>query len=569
MRISKITNKNGQEVELGNFNVLVGPNNSGKSQTLRDIHNIILSKKPKTTLISELVIEKPDTFEELFNGLEMKDNPTNMDESIIQGISSNLRGGNQININAKNYENTFTNAENGNFICGNIGQFRVSFLDAESRLVVTHSAETHNSQSEPPQNLLQALYDDSEGKIEDELNSIFSSTFDQFVKLDYSSLRRLYLKVSQDFGEIPEDPRKAAPMMSGFPNIEQQGDGYRSFVGVVLSLLLSKGRIVLLDEPEAFLHPAQARKLGNWIADHSAEFGGQLIISTHNSNFLAGIIASTTETKIFRLNRSKDDTTFTEISSELTQRITNSHILSSQRVLEAIFFKGVVICEADADKAIYQVVGNRYLNNHNFLFIHAHNKQTIKDVSPLFVEAGIPVCGIVDIDILNDGKDFRELIKSFTDSETDELEKIREGISNAILGEDKEKDLFDELKSEVAKLNEALSKGVHEFSGAKTALSIIRSNASLKGNWKQVKKEGISAIPKGSQQPTIDLLKVLKGFGIFVVPKGELEGWFNLEMKKSSKFTIAALEQLNNGNCEEELINFIKEILTKMGEDKI
>ena len=58
--------------------------------------------------------------------------------------------------------------------------------------------------------------------------------------------------------------------MRQFQTLDEQGDGFRSYVGVVLSVLLSEGRTILLDEPEAFLHPMQARRLGAWLAEQIA-----------------------------------------------------------------------------------------------------------------------------------------------------------------------------------------------------------------------------------------------------------------------------------------------------------
>lgn len=79
------------------------------------------------------------------------------------------------------------------------------------------------------------------------------------ITLDYSSMLKLCFRVAKIMPDIPEDPRKAYPITNKLGKIEEQGDGFRSLVGIILGLLFSKGRIVLLDEPEAFLHPAQAR----------------------------------------------------------------------------------------------------------------------------------------------------------------------------------------------------------------------------------------------------------------------------------------------------------------------
>ena len=42
MKLLSITSNNDQVIELGKFTLLVGPNNVGKSQTLKDIHKKLL-----------------------------------------------------------------------------------------------------------------------------------------------------------------------------------------------------------------------------------------------------------------------------------------------------------------------------------------------------------------------------------------------------------------------------------------------------------------------------------------------------------------------------------------------
>ena len=106
-----------------------------------------------------------------------------------------------------------------------------------------------------------------EQKEDENLNDIFKRAFNMEIKLDYSEMAELSFKIAKAFPNIPENPRAAFPIMSTFQRLDEQGDGFRSFVGVVLSILMCKDRLILLDEPEAFLHPAQAKILGEWIGE--------------------------------------------------------------------------------------------------------------------------------------------------------------------------------------------------------------------------------------------------------------------------------------------------------------
>ena len=48
--------------------------------------------------------------------------------------------------------------------------------------------------------------------------------------------------------------------------IEATSDGVKAFTGIIIELTAGDPRVLLIDEPEAFLHPSLARKLGYEIA---------------------------------------------------------------------------------------------------------------------------------------------------------------------------------------------------------------------------------------------------------------------------------------------------------------
>lgn len=263
----------------------------------------------------------------------------------------------------------------------------------------------------------------------------FKDAFNMDIKLDYSELTTLCLRVAKNLPEIPDDPQQAYLITRNLNEIDSQGDGFKSFVGIILGLLFSKNRIILLDEPEAFLHPAQARFLGKWIIDHSDIFDGQLLICTHNSNFLSGVLSSDKKVDIYRLNRTDNITKYNLLPSDATDKLSKSPILSSQRVIEGIFHKGVVVCEADADRAVYQSVASIECNsNQEILFIHSHNKQTHKDVAKLLYDAKIPVALIADIDIFNGESDLKNILDALgcNQEQRQLLLEQREQISHAI-----------------------------------------------------------------------------------------------------------------------------------------
>lgn len=558
MKIAKLVTKENDQISIRHFTVLVGPNNVGKSQTLRDIHQRMEGgRNARTTIIKQIQFAKPSHFQDLLEGLKVVDDPQHADMQIVRGIKSNLTSGDNWQFNPSSLKQQYESQDNVDFLLGNLSRFRVSYLDASSRLAVARSCGSHNPHVEPPQNLLQGLFG-GPPENEEELRKAFKEMFGMDILLDYSGMTQLVLRVAKAFAEIPEDPRKAYPVLNKFSTLDTQGDGFKSFVGVVLSLLMSRGRLVLLDEPEAFLHPAQARQLGFWIAEHSKRSAEQIIVATHNSSFLSGILASDQPVDIFRLNRTGDRTTYTLIPSEATADLAKSPLLSSQRVLESIFFRGVAVCEADADRAVYQTVAVRDLEEQEVLFVHAHNKQTIHRVVSLLKPASIPVCAIVDIDILNSSTDLEQSLRSLGNSpDIDRILEFRQAIAREVEGEDEEKTLND-LTQRTSEFLAQLNRNEHTLSGARGALNRLRRESS---KWRSLKEDGIEGAPAEIKPKVKELLDLSKKSGLFILPVGELESWLDLGTRQKNRWIVLALERLHSECAPTNLKHFLKEAL--------
>jgi len=557
MQIDYLENKNGEQIDLNKFTVLVGPNNAGKSRTLRDIHShFVDGKNAKPVIIESLGTTKPQSFDEVFSDLSISDDPNNVGRNVIRGIGPKLTKNEDVYIRPESFERKYDQSTDYSFSFGNIAKFRVTHLDAESRLSVAKKTGSYNPHENPPQNLLQALY--GNGEIESELHKAFVESFNTEIMLDYSGMTQFALRIADEFEEIPDDPREAFPIISKYQLLDDQGDGYKSFAGVILSLLLSKDRVVLLDEPEAFLHPAQARQLGFWIAEHSTEIDGQIIVATHNSNFLSGILASNQDVNIYRLNRAGDNTEFNLMPAGATENLAKSPLLSSQRILDAIFHTGVVVCEADADRAVYQTVATKEFGNNDLIFIHAHNKQTIPRVVKLFKDASIPVSSIADLDLIN-SPSLIELAGLCTkdDELIAELNVFQSKVEEEIQGAENQ-EILNNLKDEIKGFLEQLENDEHELSGARGALNRLRKDAS---DWKIMKVDGLEALSDELKGEAEQIIAMLKEIGIYLPQVGELEGWMDFGTRKKNKWIVQALEEIHKGNTTDELNNFIKEII--------
>lgn len=157
MKIKKLVTKQGEEVLLEDINILVGPNNVGKSQTLQDIRMKVIDPDPNTVLVNSVHYKIPNKFDEMIQNLDIRDSTRHLSNKLIRGIGSSLGDGVQIEVNLVDLKKRF---EEGNLerVVKALGQFYISFLNASSRLQITTSRESQSANEDAPQNLLQALY---------------------------------------------------------------------------------------------------------------------------------------------------------------------------------------------------------------------------------------------------------------------------------------------------------------------------------------------------------------------------------------------------------------------------
>lgn len=567
MKIKSLKIKGASNIELGNFTLLVGPNNVGKSQTLKDIYSkLTFGHDAITEFITDIDIDSPDNFEQLLEGLNIKPHPTAPAVQIVDSVVSWSPNNNtsQVQLNLESVENTFNTPNNKmkkDYTFQNLSKFRVYYMNSDSRLNIASTTPSIDPRT-APKNLMHKLYGNDE--LKEKLNTAFQQAFNMDIFLDISTLVNTRFVVDKDLSGMPDKNDDILERVGKLLSLEEQGDGYRSFTATILTLLFSEGKVILIDEPEAFLHPEQARILGAWISENFNEFKSQILITTHSSSFLQGLLSKDeSELKIHRLNRVDDTTTFTEIAADNILKLSKNPILSSQRVLDSIFSTGVIVCEADADRIFYNTVATKLLDIHHILFVHAHNKQTIKDVVELLNDINIPVVGIVDIDILNGTKDLINLISKLNLGQA-QIDKIRNNCLklNILVNEIPDEEQYEELLKGVKNLQIELDEGKHcNFQHLKSALKRVYSSPT---KWKEIKKYGISGFKTEEQQKlSQEIINLCKTFGIFIVNKGELEGWISIDgVSQKKDWIIPALEKVNNDQDVEDIKSFIKEIFT-------
>jgi predicted ATP-dependent endonuclease of OLD family len=108
----------------------------------------------------------------------------------------------------------------------------------------------------------------------------------------------------------------------------------------MLAVRTAQYPIVLVDEPEAFLHPPQARLLGRKLATEGAT-GTQIVGATHDSDVLQGILdAQDVPVGVVRLVRDGNVNRASVLAPDDLRQIWRDPLLRYSNVLEGLFTAG-------------------------------------------------------------------------------------------------------------------------------------------------------------------------------------------------------------------------------------
>ncbi|MEW1820649.1 AAA family ATPase [Arthrobacter sp. NPDC080031] len=189
-----------------------------------------------------------------------------------------------------------------------------------------------------------------------------------------------------------------AAAVASLPSLDTQGDGVRSFLGLALAIVTGQAQIVLIDEPEAFLHPSQARALGRWLGIQASKRDIQIVVSTHNRDFVLGLLDGgiQSDIRIIRIARKGNINSFHELPPHEISATWNDPVLRYSNILQGLFHRKVAICESDADCRFYGAVldelaqeTDRRSQADDVLLVPRGGKQR---VSALANAGGVTVC---------------------------------------------------------------------------------------------------------------------------------------------------------------------------------
>ena len=551
-KINSVKTRSNESFSPGKINVFVGANNCGKTQMLKDILTYITGSKAQTVVLEELDITYPNAWDDMAKSYEMKITGEGQHQQ-LQHISPTFDS-EPITTSTSNIESYLSNLLNNNKAAfrGVTGAGLVSYLNTDNRLRLAMSQPVNsNIYDRGAKNVLEALYI-SGIKATEMLKEYISRIFGTEIFLSIYNLGRLEVRTGTDFSAVSTVPQEASKQLLEFSLLDKQGDGIRSVFGILCAIISVKKPIILLDEPEAFLHPPQALQLGE-IISNIIDDNQQIFISTHSSDFLRGLLSSTKNAVIIHLKRNADNTSINVLDTDTLNHIITDPLLSSSRVLEGMFYKGVVATEGDADTAFYHRLFQKIGASDEIHFVNAHNKQTLKKLIIPYQKLGIKFAMVADVDVVRDWHEFKEILEISSDNDLkNEILKNRNTICNYFQNKDKKvvlRDLRNKIKelydTNVFSEEDSLEIIEKIISDTRRSLKKIRDESD---EFNELKEKGRDSIPDTLKNEFDLLVKFCRNIGLFIVPVGELESWlvdYSVERTSNkSKWITQALDKL-------------------------
>lgn len=513
---------------------LVGPNNAGKSAALREMEQFV-SHSIAQKVIKAATFRRQGTQAEFRAYLEKH-------AQRVGDVANYRFAGMGYNIHHSQIQQ-FDNAADKSAIAG----FFCTRLATENRITSSNPAGAIALYKEPPTHPIHLLLTDN--NLAASISSLFRQAFGQDLIVFRAGGGNFPLLVGRKPSLKPGQDELSRlfveRLLRSADPLEQQGDGMRSFVSVLLYVLASDHHsIQFLDEPEAFLHPPQARLIGEFIA-RERRTKSQLFIATHSTDVLDGLIAGGAgKVRIIRIQREENVNRIKELSNAKTTAIANDTLTRYSRVLDGIFYEHVVVCESDADCLFYgSILNTKAISGDqraDVLFIHTAGKHRMARLAETLRELDVPVSVIADVDLIREQNSFQTLFEILGG----DWSKV-DGHLRAIRTSIEERRAPLNAEQVAGQIRSALS-GVGGVGGfpEKCEAEIKRIFKTL-SPWDEVKRAGRSALSPGQPIQHFDeLLKECSAVGLWIVPVGEMEGFCrSIDGGHGPSFVAKVLEQ--------------------------
>ncbi len=370
------------------------------------------------------------------------------------------------------------------------------------------------------------------------------------------------VRLPNNFENETERQAEYANRLGAYKQVQTQGDGIKSFTGILLHLMLNYYCTYLIDEPESFLHPPQARIMGQ-IIGQTLRNNQQAFISTHSEEIVKGLLdVCEARLKIVRITRNGDNNSFSILDNQRIKEVFGDPLLKYSNIMSGLFHKTVVLCESDSDCKLYSVIES-YLKQEvgmysEVLFIHCGGKQRMAKTARALRSLNIDVRLIPDMDVLNNEDTIREIASEF-EIDWDKVKKDY-NIFTSNLHSSKETINRCAARSAIQQLLD----GSNNDTLSKKEINEIREIIKTTSKWDGIKHSGRQAIPAGDSTNAYNRMeKIFREHHIYLVPVGELEGFVKEVGGHGPNWVNDVLEQYPN--LDDSVYSEVRKFISDMG----
>ncbi|MGW4384371.1 AAA family ATPase [Kitasatospora sp. NPDC004531] len=566
VHVNQISMIDGTEVHppRGGVTVIVGGNNSGKSTFLRDLWTKL--SRPEQTVYKTKIIEGVDIARE---GSEadifawFKENSkwsgTKYNNGFLDG-----NGGRAVTVgNVRSFAREKGVSQSLSKVSGHI----VYRADLHKRIEAVAPVEQRADLGDPPTHPLHHLQDSPD--LLSLIQQLSNRIFRQNLTLERIG-RRTQLRVGQtDVGAPAVDSitPEYVQSLAKLPPLESQGDGMRSLLGLLLPLTTSPCRVMLVDEPEAFLHPPQAKIAGAVLGELAARRGIQIFLATHDRNLLTGLLEAGAPVSVVRLDRRSNETEIHQLDHEMVQHLWNDPVLKYSNVLDGLFHRAVVLAEADGDcrffAASLEGVEELPFSPGDIQFTPVGGKDGFARTVKSLRSVSVPLVVVADLDILNEPRKIRTLIEAMGGSWSSFESDYRKATGQFKLPR------TPKTRGQVLELvNKVLDENPQDRYDKFTEGLILAALRADRSPWQDLKEFGVRSFRDGASANAAErLLNDLESIGIVLVREGELERLApSVESRKGPEWISEALrkQEYLGARAQEHIKTVVRSIVKQL-----
>lgn len=542
--ISEIIFSTGSKVKIKSNEkiIIVGSNNSGKSQSLREIM-LILENGPheKHIIIKDLVLNKSGSFD--------------MKMNVIKNSSPSTNGWHYIG-DAHIHESHAKILTTEKYLKNSFHKVFAQNIEAQKRLSICEQQDNISDETpaSKPQHYLYRSQDLSK-----KISKLFKQSFGSELLINYRGGSKIPIHVCKEFNHSISQNQVSDDYVNELkksPLLDKQGDGIKSYAGILFEAIATEKQITLIDEPEAFLHPPQMRKLGETL---SSEVEGQLFVATHSSDILRGFMEGTKgNIRILRIRREGNKNFIHEAAPETIKKLWEKPQLKYSNALESIFHEQAIICEDDSDCRLINAVADHLEKTHgnkilDTAYIPSGGKHAIPKIASTLRNIGVPIKAVFDIDFLSDENLIKETVIAFG-GQWEEFQALYRNLNSAVCKGVAPKS-NQEIKDEI--INIISQADINDLPKSQITESLKKGKS-----WSIVKHNGKIAIPNGDPSRFFkELISKLEAIGIFLIMVGEIENFYKSIGGHGPKFVTKLLTEVDLEDPDlRELREFVQHV---------